>query len=883
MRQFLRVAAFPLLTGGSLAALGLLSHELDRAISLLGLGLFFATFAGALTGTSRPDRGATLAGALCLAAAIPAARLAPMGVLSFHLLVLTGAAFLGARAPRAVRLELQAYVWAVCAVVLATEVARLFPLVWHMKLALAHGLSHLSELLPRPATFGETLEPWKWTREPRNLGPTAMGLPLLGALVAVALGRAAVFGERGRPRLATIVLVLVLTHLGYLLLLTPYASWMARHHQTWAGPMLNSQWLFLVLGAAMLSLLLGRPAWKPVVQNGAAAAGSLAAAAGVIVAPNPRVATSWRRRVGDPRVVSGLCLGLLLVLGMGRITPPASGPVRVMLYDAGYTNWSVPQRGQYGEHSAGMFGVLPGLLQAAGHQVERSDDLRRLTGPNAPDCLVLINIQEYLEPADRERVLDFVRNGGGLLCLGDHTGVAGIRGPFNDLLGPIGIHLNFDSATFFANGWTNGLERRSHPLNLGVANDEDYQIWVGASLALDPNATPVVVGRYGWSDAGDMANLKTAYLGDRRYNPDELLGDLVLAGEARFGRGKILMFGDTSTYQNLALPRSWDFALRSVAYLGHGGGAPPGIRVQVVALLLSATLLGIVTGGGTILSPVAAACAGLLIGSASVSALVRPHATPVLDWSKVTPTSLAAAVAPMHGSAIIDRSHGGRFDLRSWNDTSIGGLMLNLMRDGFFPIVSETFPEDQLEKADVAVLLAPQRGYSTAERRVLRRFVERGGRLLVCVGHEELDGARELLRDYGLGVRDLPLAHFRTGPDKSDLVFLEGWSVESPANARVLVRQWGQPVVASLPVGRGTIVLIGDTRYLLNRNLEGRESWLPGNVAFLSALDSGQPVSLIEGKYGDPREQGALADAPARSAPVATPRDSTVTPARGQP
>jgi hypothetical protein len=272
------------------------------------------------------------------------------------------------------------------------------------------------------------------------------------------------------------------------------------------------------------------------------------------------------------------------------------------------------------------------------------------------------------------------------------------------------------------------------------------------------------------------------------------------------------------------------------------------------------------------------------VGSLALAALARPGEAPQLDWSRAAPVTLEAAVeSPMHGTAIIDRSHGGRYDLRAWNDTSVGGLTLNLMRDGYFPLLSEKFPARELEKADVYVLIAPQRSFSAGERRALRGFVERGGRLLVSVGYEELDGARELLHDYGLGVRELPMAHFRTGPETTDLVFLEGWSVEHPSAARVLVRQWGQPVVASVSAGRGQVTLVGDTRFLSNRNLEGRQTWFPGNISFLGALANGQSIQPIEGKFGDPREQGALADAPGRAgammqsapqqgtAPVATP------------
>ena len=857
MRWFLRLVGFLLVTGGSFAALDLWSHDLNRATSLLGLGLLFASFTGQFAGARRPGRSSLVTGALCLIAALPVAIAAPLGIASFHLLVMAAAALLAERAPRGLRAELNALVAAFAIVVLFAELDRLLPLVWHAQQAIAALLSNVSARL---------------AHEPRNLGPTAMGLPILGALLAFVLGRAAAGPEDGKPRAVTAVAALAAVHLGYLVLLTPYAAWMGRHYPTHEHLVLNSQWLFFLIGALTLAL----------VNHVSARRAEARCVAGLSTPTATEPAPfSWRGVGKDSRLVTGFCLGIMLVLLFGRHAAPPDAPVRVLLYDAGYTNWEVPGHGRYGEHSAGMFGVLPGLLQAAGHHVERSADLGRLDAQEPPDCLVLINIQEYFKPADKERVLRFVHNGGGLLCLGDHTGVAGIRGPFNDLLSGLGIRLAFDSATFFASGWSNALERRNHAVNRGVVNDEDYQIWVGASLEIEPTVAPVIVARYGWSDLGDMSNVERAYLGDRRYNPNELLGDLVLAAEARYGRGKVLMFGDTSTYQNLSLPRSSVFVRRSIEHLAHPGGAAPGAGPQVVALVLLAALLGLVTGGGTFMLPIGAVCAGLLAASTGLAVFARAPAPAPLDCSRAAPLSATdAAHEQLTGTAIVDRSHGGRFDLRAWNDQSIGGLTLNLMRDGLFPIVSERFPDRELDRADAVFVIAPQRSYAPDERRTLRRFMERGGKLIVCVGGEDLDGARELLRDYEFGVRPLPMAHFRTGPDKTDLAFLDAWSLECPRAAHVLVRQWGEPVVASLDVGQGQIVLIGDSRFLLNRNLEGRESWFPGNIALLSALARGTPVQPVEGKFEDPRRQGVLADAAAAAQPAAesAPPVATVAP-----
>ena len=457
-----------------------------------------------------------------------------------------------------------------------------------------------------------------------------------------------------------------------------------------------------------------------------------------------------------------------------------------------------------------------------------------------------------------------------MLCLGDHTGVAGIRGPFNDLLSPYGIRFRFDSASFFAGSWSNALERRQHPVHRGTLFDDEYQIWVGASLEVDPQASPMIVARYGYSDFGDMANVQRSYLGDRVYNPSELLGDVVLAAEARYGRGKVLVFGDTSGYQNLALPRSADFVMRSMRHLGHAGGAPPRSGVQIALLFAAALGLGLATRGGRRAAPVFAACAGVAITSLLVLAATRPSPNPVLDWSAVTPPSLMAASETYPQKlALIDRSHGGRFDLKAWFDRSIGGLTLNNIRDGFFPLVTERFPERALERASLYVAVAPIRSYSSRERQALRRFMERGGRMIVSVGSEEFDGARGLLAEYRLDVRDVPLAHFRTGDRPDDLVFLEAWTLGVPADARVLVRQWGQPVVASVRVGQGELILIGDTHFFHNRNLEGRETHYLGNIRFLTAIATGAPLAPIEGKFAAPAlEPGPVADAPPPRAPL---------------
>jgi hypothetical protein len=547
------------------------------------------------------------------------------------------------------------------------------------------------------------------------------------------------------------------------------------------------------------------------------------------------------RRVG----YASLCVfaaGLVAAFFLSRAAPPPRMPVSVMIYDAGYINWDVPVHGKYGERSAGMFGMLPSALEAAGFEVIVSNDLALLDASEGPDCVVMINIQRFFEDAEKERIWSFVSRGGGLLCLGDHTGVAGIRGPFNDLLVPVGIRFKFDSSTFFGEGWNNALEYRVHQLNRGVRSDEDYQIWVGATLDIDPAARPVVIGRYGYSDIGDPANLVRAYLGDRRYNPDEQLGDVVLVADARHGAGKVMVFGDTSGYQNLSFSKSLDTVAASLHFLAAEGGWGWGSFGQITGLvwILVAGLLGAVFAGSLI--PVVAVALGLGLGSAVLDVVTPapPPITPVFA-EKEDGFLLSLVLGKEWELAVLDVSHGGHHTLRAWRDKSIGGLQLNLARNGCFLMIRDEFPYRDLNGgAKLLVLLAPTRRYNKAEIDAVEKFVTDGGSVIVSVGFEELHASRDLLGRFGLDVANIPLGRVEIPVEGDTLavVVKEGWPVhfDQSAPTEVLLSIWDYPVAIKRTVGKGEIVLIGDTHFFHDMNLETRESYFAGNVAFLRKL-----------------------------------------------
>ncbi|UCF78366.1 MAG: hypothetical protein JSW03_09745 [Candidatus Eiseniibacteriota bacterium] len=801
MRMWTRNISFLFLVGASTRSLGLLSGDLYEILSFLGFLVFASTFRLGLLNAGDGGLFRLISAFFLAGAGIALFRWGETGLLPLYVFLSISLLLLFWRRESEDVRHLESYVLALACVAFLGGLVRLLPVLWHAETDLASLLSWTAE---------------KLAEEDRALGATTMAMPLLAALLFLLFVREAAAESRRHSRWIAGALVLVAVHVFYLVFLKYYARWITSHRPTWDWLILNSQHLFLILGSVAFTLIDRGRTVRSLMPAYFWRAGYVSAALFVVA--------------------------VVVALALAWAPAPTHRPYCVMVYDAGYLNWKIPVHGTYGERSAGMFGMFPSALEAAGLDVIASNDLTLLDSPAAPDCVVMINIQEYLEEEERERIWKFVSEGGGLLCLGDHTGVAGIRGPFNDLLEPVGIRFRFDSSTFFGQGWNEALDFRPHPLNRGVETAEDFQIWVGATLDLDIAARPVVIGRYGYSDIGDAANIERSYLGDRRYNPNELLGDVVLVADARFGKGKVLVFGDTSGYQNLSLVRTLDSVVRSLDYLSAGERFGPGALAQVGLLVL---LLLLVTAGAAYVKnplPIIAAALGVIVGSA-LCQLATPtpkQLTPAfLDESPEFSFSPTPHVK--RELAVMDVSHGGHHTLRGWKDKSIGGLQLNLARNGYFPLLRPEFPYQDLERgAALLVIMAPTRVYSEREIDAIEKFLRSGGRVIISVGFEELRASEGLLNRFGLSVANVPLGRLEVASegDSPGILFREGWPVlfDSGAPVEVMVSEWNYPLVVRKPVGAGNIILIGDSSFFHDANLETREHYFEGNVAFFRRL-----------------------------------------------
>lgn len=441
-------------------------------------------------------------------------------------------------------------------------------------------------------------------------------------------------------------------------------------------------------------------------------------------------------------------------------------------------------------------------------------------------------------PEDERRRIDaWVRGGGRLLVLGDHTNVEGLKTFLDPLLDPMGIAFRFDSTIpdRGARVWFRGIESFPHPTTLGSPRPGSFRTGIGASLALRGAARPILVAHEGYADEGDPENAAMAYLGNYTLtagpDPWEKRGDLVVAAEAEVGTGRVLVYGDTMSFHNDAAPHTWGTILRAFAALESA--APR------AALLPSALLLAV---GLAALAALASRPAPLALAAAALAAtLALVHARNARTWEIAFP----AGRDPR--PAVVDLSHHPRYDPDFWNATGLDGLFVNLRRRGFFPAAVERWDSALLDRAGVAVLPASAAPLSEAEADDLDLLLARGGLVVAAAGAPDAAALRPWLRRHDMDIESVPLGPAEQTQTDAGIPapsFRDVWPVRprvpgAKAGWKTIASAWDRPVIVEMPASRGRIVLIGDSRFFANENLESLDAVRDGNVAFAKWLFGG--------------------------------------------
>ena len=189
--------------------------------------------------------------------------------------------------------------------------------------------------------------------------------------------------------------------------------------------------------------------------------------------------------------------------------------------------------------------------------------------------------------------------------------------------------------------------------------------------------------------------------------------------------------------------------------------------------------------------------------------------------------------------AVIDYSHQPNASKHAAMTTGLHGVSINFMRHGLLPIAANRWDPDTLDLARYVILNAPRQPITARERDDLTRFMQRGGVVILGCGFLDSSACRELLAPLGCSIGNVPYGRFFDCPAFGQPVsFMSAWPLaQVPERATILCATPDKlPLIASVPVGKGELILIADSEFLHNSNLEGSKNHDPNNTAFIKNL-----------------------------------------------
>jgi len=333
------------------------------------------------------------------------------------------------------------------------------------------------------------------------------------------------------------------------------------------------------------------------------------------------------------------------------------------------------------------------------------------------------------------------------------------------------------------------------------------------------------MGRFGYGDWGPAEkDEERGWLGDFEYQVNERLGDLVLVAGEQVGSGKVLVFGDTTSFFNLNLIRSFELLRAVLTWFGEPASYSLFFSRAVEWLVIILLALALVV---SVLGRSRHSAYGTLLILALLSFAV--HQAAQLPFNRnVTRKRMA----------IIDFSQQPYASKHSNMSSGLFGLTANLFRHDMMPVTQNDWNRELLDEAALLFLNAPQRPFSAAQRRDVMEFAERGGIVLMSCGYPHYGNARSLLEPLGIEVLNTPLGRsFDRLAFGRPIHLFSAWPLKlNRADAVVLAKSDDWPLIVEVPVGQGRVVLIPDSEFFHNINLENLERHSQANVDFIRTL-----------------------------------------------
>ena len=335
-------------------------------------------------------------------------------------------------------------------------------------------------------------------------------------------------------------------------------------------------------------------------------------------------------------------------------------------------------------------------------------------------------------------VAEYVRAGGGLWMIGDHTDAFGMTTYLNEVGSRLGF--TFNKNAFFEPPYKRNLWSPTEFDDATVAGLPTFLFYTGASLNVPWDASRTMVGRRLVVEDADYA--AGSFFGPLRTIPSNAAGSFVMSAQGQVGRGRVAIWSDSTLFSNFAIltPGKMEVLANTLEWLRRDSSLP-WLRTLLMAVGAVLFLVGVRRSSFQI--------AYLAIVSAVATTPLMKRAD--AGWSKVwRPAELRrdpsvcffepykTAHLPMYFS--IDEARPEHY----WSS------FVAAQRLGGYPFWSDSVSD--LNSVREIVMIPSGKPLKKTHLTALRQAVLRGATLMVLDGGRDGGGMiRSVVTSFGMG------------------------------------------------------------------------------------------------------------------------------------
>lgn len=423
-----------------------------------------------------------------------------------------------------------------------------------------------------------------------------------------------------------------------------------------------------------------------------------------------------------------------------------------VLFDEGHSEWEWMDRTYdtqwYGEQSGYNYYSLGQFLDHYYHVEIRRDPLTADLLKNF-DVLVLKTPTNPYSQEEIDSIVNFVKAGGGLWLVGDHTNVFGMGTYLNSVARHFGFAFKYDATYDLATGnlsFFNPSKILRHP----VINDLPFYLFATSDSLDAPFFSEDVIVGYGLKAVRADYSQKSFFPKEAHSATAIEHGLFLQSAAAKFGSGRVLLYTDSTCFSNfyMFMPGKPELALGSIQWLNRRN------KYGYLNLLLLALGAGLMAGAYH--AAKFKDRKALFLAAAFALLLEIPSGIWVFD--KINSRSYRPPKPHTSYQVVAFEAQHSNFylpvtEFKPGSDADLQTFYVWTQRLGLVPQVRFSFLS-ALASGDTVVIVNPAQPFTNEEVAAFVKYVESGGKVLLMDDprNKLTSTAHQLLRPLGVSI-----------------------------------------------------------------------------------------------------------------------------------